>query len=61
MIAVFLSWKKENIQATQGHMLLLLYEMTYKKYECHFGTVCRAQTEPMETQENCSKLIWQMN
>jgi hypothetical protein len=53
MIAVFMSWKKENIHALQGHDMLL-YEMTYKKYECHFDTVCWAQTEPMETQGNCS-------
>jgi len=53
MIAVFMSWKKENIQDLQGHDMLL-YEMTYTKHECHFDTVCWAQTEPMETQGNCS-------
>jgi len=51
MITVFISWKKENIQAPQGQDMLL-YEMTYKKHVCHFDTVCWAQTEPMETAHN---------
>jgi len=48
-----MSWKKENIHAPRG-LDMLLYEMTYKKYECYFNTIFWAQTEPMETQENCS-------
>jgi len=43
MIVVFMLWKKENIQAPQGHDMLL-YEMTYKKHECHIDTLCWVQS-----------------